>query len=191
MRRRELLAAAGLVLSGVARADGHAAETQTFEVTVLGSGLAGLTAAAAALEAGARRVLILEKGPIIGGHSLYSSGSLAAVSPKRQQLQGIRDSVDSLVADSERVGGRIDAPLVRTLGAVDRARVMVARAIATDPDIVLADEPTATLDEADAADILDLLRAQVHGESKRRTVIVVTTDPHVAAAMDETIDLTH
>lgn len=81
--------------------------------------------------------------------------------------------------------------LVRTLGAVDRARVMVARAIATDPDIVLADEPTATLDEADAADILDLLRAQVHGESKRRTVIVVTTDPHVAAAMDETIDLTH
>lgn len=81
--------------------------------------------------------------------------------------------------------------LVRTLGAVDRARVMVARAIATDPDIVLADEPTATLDEADTADILDLLRAQVHGESKRRTVIVVTTDPHVAAAMDETIDLTH
>ena len=116
MRRRELLAAAGLVLSGAARADGHAAETQTFEVTVLGSGLAGLTAAAAALEAGARRVLILEKGPIIGGHSLYSSGSLAAVSPKRQQPQGIRDSVDSLVADSERVGGRIDAPLVRTLG---------------------------------------------------------------------------
>lgn len=55
--------------------------------------------------------------------------------------------------------------LVRTLGAVDRARVMVARAIATDPDIVLADEPTATLDEADAATILDLLRAQVHGES--------------------------
>ncbi|RGW07790.1 ATP-binding cassette domain-containing protein [Bifidobacterium pseudolongum] len=81
--------------------------------------------------------------------------------------------------------------LVRTLGAVDRVRVMVARAIATDPDIVLADEPTATLDEADAATILDLLRAQVHGESKQRTVIVVTTDPHVAGAMDETIDLTH
>lgn len=81
--------------------------------------------------------------------------------------------------------------LVRTLGAVDRARVMVARAIATDPDIVLADEPTATLDETDAATILDLLRAQVHGESKQRTVIVVTTDPHVAGAMDETIDLTH
>ena len=81
--------------------------------------------------------------------------------------------------------------LVRTLGAVDRARVMVARAIATDPDIVLADEPTATLDEADAATVLDLLRAQVHGESKQRTVIVVTTDPHVAGAMDETIDLMH
>ncbi len=56
---------------------------------------------------------------------------------------------------------------------------------------MLADEPTATLDEADAATILDLLRAQVHGESKQRTVIVVTPDPHVAGAMDETIDLTH
>ena len=81
--------------------------------------------------------------------------------------------------------------LVRTLGAVDRARVMVARAIATDPDIVLADEPTATLDETDAATILDLLRAQVHGESTQRTVMVVTPDPPGAGAMDETNDLTH
>ena len=81
--------------------------------------------------------------------------------------------------------------LVRTLDPVERARVMVARAIATDPDIVLADEPTATLDDTDASTILALLRAQVSSESKRRTVIVVTTDPGVAGQMDETIDLTH
>ncbi|RYQ29676.1 ABC transporter ATP-binding protein [Bifidobacterium pseudolongum subsp. globosum] len=81
--------------------------------------------------------------------------------------------------------------LVRTLDPVERARVMVARAIATDPDIVLADEPTATLDDTDASTILALLRAQVSSESKRRTVIVVTTDPGVAGQMDEMIDLTH
>lgn len=121
MKRRELLAAAGLMLSGAARAAGHAAEPQVFQAVVIGSGLAGLTAAASALESGARRVLVLEKGPLIGGHSLYSSGSLAAVSPKRQGPQGIRDSVESLVADSERVGGRIDAALVRTIGECSEA----------------------------------------------------------------------
>ena len=53
------------------------------QVIVIGSGLAGLTAGASALESGARRVLILEKGPLVGGHSLYSSGSIAAVAPER------------------------------------------------------------------------------------------------------------
>ncbi|MDE5641261.1 MAG: ATP-binding cassette domain-containing protein, partial [Bifidobacterium castoris] len=63
---------------------------------------------------------------------------------------------------------------VRDLDAVDAARVAVARAIANDPDIVVADEPTARLDDADAATILDLLRAQLHTDAKARTVIVVT-----------------
>lgn len=78
---------------------------------------------------------------------------------------------------------------VRDLDAVDAARVAVARAIANDPDIVVADEPTARLDDADAATILDLLRAQLHTDAKARTVIVVTADPQVAAHLDETIDL--
>ncbi|CCZ19077.1 putative uncharacterized protein [Sutterella wadsworthensis CAG:135] len=47
------------------------------QVIVIGSGLAGLTAGASALESGARRVLILEKGPLVGGHPLFSSGSPA------------------------------------------------------------------------------------------------------------------
>ena len=78
---------------------------------------------------------------------------------------------------------------VRDLDAVDAARVAVARAIANDPDIVIADEPTARLDDADAATILDLLRAHLHTDAKARTVIVVTADPQVAAHLDETIDL--
>lgn len=78
---------------------------------------------------------------------------------------------------------------VRDLDAVDAARVAVARAIANDPDIVVADEPTARLDDADAATILDLLRAQLHTNAKARTVIVVTADPQVAGRLDETIDL--
>ena len=50
-----------------------------WDVIVVGSGVAGLSAATTAKSDGAKRVLVLEKGPLIGGHSLYSSGSIAAV----------------------------------------------------------------------------------------------------------------
>ncbi|BBF23393.1 FAD-dependent oxidoreductase [Sutterella megalosphaeroides] len=47
------------------------------DVVVVGSGTAGLSAAVAAREAGARRVVLLEKGAITGGHGIYSSGSVS------------------------------------------------------------------------------------------------------------------
>ena len=89
------------------------------QVIVIGSGLAGLTAGASALESGARRVLILEKGPLVGGHSLYSSGSIAAVAPDRAGAfsNGWRDSVEQFVADALAVGGGSGDPerLVRAI----------------------------------------------------------------------------
>jgi putative ABC transport system ATP-binding protein len=57
-------------------------------------------------------------------------------------------------------------------------RVAIARAIATDPDIVLADEPTGDLDRESANAIMDLLR-RLNLELKK-TLVVVTHD-HVAA----------
>ena len=62
------------------------------DVIVVGAGLAGLSAAVSAREAGARRVLILEKDVMIGGHSIMSSGYFNAVDPKRQKPLGIIDS---------------------------------------------------------------------------------------------------
>lgn len=102
---------------------------------------------------------------------------------------GAADTVDD--ADDTAAIATADRSRTRVgdLDAVDAARVAVARAIANDPDIVVADEPTARLDDADAATILDLLRAQLHTDAKARTVIVVTADPQVAGRFDETIDL--
>ncbi len=108
---------------------------------------------------------------------------------------GAEDTVDDAGAtnDADDTVAIATADRSRTrvgdLDAVDAARVAVARAIATDPDIVVADEPTAALDEADATTILELLRAQLHTDAKARTVIVVTADPQVAGRLDETIDL--
>lgn len=120
MLRRDLFAAAlcsgGLAplpswaKTGIAPADG------IWDVVVAGSGLAGLCAAASALESGARHVLVLEKGPLIGGHSAFSSGSLSIVSPRRQKPLGIEDSVDLLVEDSRRVGGKINEAIIRFIG---------------------------------------------------------------------------
>lgn len=75
-----------------------------WDVIVVGAGLAGLSAAVAAREAGARRVALLEKDALIGGHSIMSSGYFNAVDPKRQTPQGIDDSVELMVRQSLEVG---------------------------------------------------------------------------------------
>lgn len=107
-RRRCLAVAAAALAAGPAVAEkvlevGNAVEQHG--VVIVGSGLAGLSAAAGALENGADSVLILEKGPLVGGHSQYSSGSIAAVLPKAMQpAQGWQDSVEQFVADALAVG---------------------------------------------------------------------------------------
>ena len=65
-------------------------EEAPWDVLVAGSGAAGLTAAATAREAGASRVLILEKGPLVGGHSVYSSGSWQSLAPGGKSRRGLK-----------------------------------------------------------------------------------------------------
>jgi putative ABC transport system ATP-binding protein len=75
----------------------------------------------------------------------------------------------------------------RQLSGGQEQRVAIARAIVTDPDIILADEPTGNLDAASARDVLALLRRLNTDFGK--TIVMVTHDPHSAAAATRVIHL--
>lgn len=69
----------------------------------------------------------------------------------------------------------------------ERQRVAIARALAGNPPILLADEPTASLDAEAGKNICQILRNQV--EEHGRTVIVVSHDPRWEKFTDRTITL--
>ena len=88
-----------------------------------------------------------------------------------------------------RVGLRERAKhLPSQLSGGEQQRVCVARALINHPELILADEPTGNLDEANENIVLDLFR-QLHNEGT--TLIVVTHDPEVAEAAQRTIVLEH
>jgi len=73
------------------------------------------------------------------------------------------------------------------LSGGQQQRVGIARAIVTDPELIVADEPTGDLDEKSAAEILDLLEELQQGLHK--TILLVTHDPRAAARAQRTLRL--
>ncbi len=75
----------------------------------------------------------------------------------------------------------------RTLSGGEQQRVGIARAIVTDPTLLLCDEPTGDLDRKSGDEVLHLLQAlnREHG----KTIIMVTHDPHASARAKRTVYL--
>jgi putative ABC transport system ATP-binding protein len=92
--------------------------------------------------------------------------------PKRERIEHATTAL-KLVGLGDRLGH-----LPKQLSGGQEQRVAIARAIVTDPDLILADEPTGNLDAAAAEDVLTMLSRLNREFSK--TVVMVTHDPHAA-----------
>jgi len=100
-----------------------------------------------------------------------------------QPLDGAADEL------LERLGiGSIKRKRPAQMSVGQQQRVAVARAIAGSPKLLLADEPTGSLDSCNARMVLDLLR-QVHAQQRELTAVIVTHNEEVAGAADRIIHI--
>ena len=105
-----------------------------------------------------------------------------------QYFHSMTDEKEALDA-LERVGLKERAyHLPSQLSGGEQQRVCIARALITDPKIVLADEPTGNLDASNEEIVLRLLR-ELHQQG--RTIVMVTHDPVVARLADRRVELHH
>ena len=107
--------------------------------------------------------------------------------PLYYQGMSERDSYQRAVALAERVGlNHRLTHLPTELSGGERQRVGIARALASAPLVVLADEPTGNLDTRTGRQIMDLLLGL---NRDGVTMIVVTHDPRIAAATERVLYL--
>jgi putative ABC transport system ATP-binding protein len=84
------------------------------------------------------------------------------------------------------LGGRLAFRPAR-LSAGEKQRVAIARALANDPPLILADEPTGSLDSRSGQRVIETLRDAAHLHS--RAVLVVSHDPRIRGYADRVLEM--
>jgi len=100
---------------------------------------------------------------------------------KSQRAQQVKTALEIVG-----LGDRMDH-YPRQLSGGQEQRVSIARAIATDPTLIVADEPTGDLDAKSGGEILDLMHRL--NEEFKKTIIMVTHDPRAAARAKRNLNL--
>ncbi|SDO81962.1 putative ABC transport system ATP-binding protein [Streptococcus equinus] len=127
--------------------------------------------------------------------TIFQAYNLMTYMTARQNVQTALEisnkSVDNAKIEElfELVGipkGLIDKPVLQLSGG-QQQRVAIVRALATEHDIIIADEPTGNLDEETTQDIVNIFKEIAHQQNK--TVIIVTHETAVANETDVTFEL--
>jgi putative ABC transport system ATP-binding protein len=149
------------------------------EITVLGHDLSRLSAAERARLRQRRVGIVFQSFGLIAslraGENVALPLALAGV-PVREREARARAALEEVGLGSA-LGARIDE-----LSGGERQRVGVARALVIEPAVILADEPTGSLDEENASGVLELLTDAVR--RRGASLVLVTHDPASAARAD-------
>ena len=145
-------------------------------VEVLGTSLAGLSESQMATWRNAHVGYIFQTFNLVPVLTAFENVELPLLRTKLNKSQR-RKNVETaleLVGLSDRMGHQ-----PRQLSGGQEQRVAIARAIVTDPDLILADEPTGNLDARSGEEILQILSTL--NRNLNKTIIMVTHDPHAAS----------
>jgi putative ABC transport system ATP-binding protein len=151
------------------------------EISLAGESLVGKTEDELAIMRRRHIGIVFQFFNLLEGMSVLENVTLPAViagAPRKRAESRARDLLD-LLGLGEKAK---DAPGVLSGG--QRQRLAIARALANEPTLVLADEPTGALDSEGGHEVLELFR-RLHAGGQ--TLLMVTHDDDVAAAGDRIV----
>lgn len=103
-------------------------------------------------------------------------------------VAGTRDRASRIATLLELLGvGHVRDRRPAAMSGGEQQRVAIAVALANDPEVLLADEPTGELDEANSASVLEVMRSV--NDELGVTTLIVTHDPSVAAHVRRTVQI--
>jgi len=150
------------------------------EITVLG---VNTQSESRSLELRRRMGMLFQK-PIVFNTSVYQNVALGLQYrrlDRRETDRRVRDALEA-VGLSQYIKSQ-----ARDLSGGEQQRVGIARALVTEPTILLADEPTGQLDSQTAGTIMDLLHELVH--ERGLAAVVSTHDPLLMRQADRVVEL--
>ncbi len=129
-------------------------------------------------------------GFIFQGFNLFGALTASENVELALNLKGTRGRAARIQAhellEAVHLGGKASR-LPRDLSGGEKQRVAIARALACSPAVLMADEPTASLDAASGRTVIELLRALA--KQSGATVLVATHDPRIEDVADRVVHL--